>query len=137
MHTFMSTFEHYVMIDIIDSNWSEFIKKLSKIQVFEDLIQLHNSFLDKVLDMTMLGRRETKIAEFIGQMLICIQKFAALVHDNQFQIIESGPMQDVEVLHDQFKDQQQFFMKFVEQLASKGHYQELNIRLQTIKQNNM
>lgn len=70
----------------------------------------------------MLGRRETKISEFIGQILICIQKFAAMVHDLQFGILESGPMQDVEVLNEQFKDQQQFFMKFVEQLASKGHY---------------
>jgi hypothetical protein len=31
MHSFMTTFEQYLMIDAIDSQWQQFIKKLSKI----------------------------------------------------------------------------------------------------------
>ena len=72
MHSFMITFEQYLMIDAIDSQWLLFYKKLIKVQVFEELVQLHNSMLDKILDLTMIGRKETKISEFIQQIFICI-----------------------------------------------------------------
>jgi len=65
MHSFMSTFEEYLMLDAIDAGWQNLKKKLSTIQVFEDLISIHNEFLDKILDKSMLGRKETKIAQFI------------------------------------------------------------------------
>lgn len=66
MHSFVSTFEQYTMIDAIDAGWQAFNKKLRTIQVFEDLISIHNEYLDKILDKSMLGRKETKIAQFIS-----------------------------------------------------------------------
>jgi len=57
--------------------------------VFEDLIKIHNEFLDKILDQSMLGRKETKIAQFIVQILVSIQKFCALVQEYQTSILSS------------------------------------------------
>ena len=54
------------MIDAIDAGWQSFNKRLRSIQVFEDLISIHNEYLDKILDKSMLGRKETKIAQFIS-----------------------------------------------------------------------
>ena len=62
MHNFVSTFEEYLMVDAVDSRWEHLKKKLSSVQVFEDLVQLHNDYLDQILDKSMLARKETKIA---------------------------------------------------------------------------
>ena len=72
MHSFTCTFEQYIMVDAIDAGWQSFRKKLQKVQVFEDLVLTHNQFLDKILDRSMLGRKETKIAQFISQIFVCI-----------------------------------------------------------------
>ena len=66
MHAFMSTFQVYLMIDAIEGGWHSFRKQLSSLQVFEDLVQAHDSFLERILDRSMLGRKETKIAQFIN-----------------------------------------------------------------------
>ena len=58
----MSTFEEYLMIDGIESGWLSLKSQMSSIQIFEDLIKIHNEFLDKILDKSMMGRKETKIA---------------------------------------------------------------------------
>ena len=65
MHNFMSTFEEYLMIDAIEAGWESLKKKMANVQVFEDLSSIHNEYLDKILDKSMLGRKETKIAQFI------------------------------------------------------------------------
>ena len=46
MHNFMSTFEEYLMIDGIESGWQSLKAQMSKIQVFEELIKIHNEYLD-------------------------------------------------------------------------------------------
>lgn len=106
MHGFTCTFEQYIMIDAIDAGWQSFNKRLQSIQVFEDLISIHNEYLDKILDKSMLGRKETKIAQFISQIFICIQKFCSLIQEYQVELLESPTAgQEVETLKNQFKEQ--------------------------------
>jgi hypothetical protein len=79
----------------------------------------------------MLGRKETKIAQFISQIFVGIQKFCSLIHEYQSQILESyTATQDFETLRDQFHEHTRFFKKFVQQLSLKGHYSELHVRLE-------
>ena len=84
----------------------------------------------------MLGRKETKIAQFIAQIFVTNQKFCSLIHEYQSQLLGSyTATQDLEALRDQFKEQTLFFKKFVQQLSLKGHYRELNVRLQVGEKN--
>jgi len=130
MHNFMSTFEEYLMIDAIEAGWEALKKKMASIQVFEELISIHNEYLDKILDKSMLGRKETKIAQFITQVFECIQKYCALVHEYQSAVITSeSAFEEFLTLKEQFVDQTRFFRRFVAQLAVKGHYRELNGRI--------
>lgn len=87
MHNFMSTFEEYLMIDGIESGWLSLKSQMSSIQIFEDLIKIHNEFLDKILDKSMMGRKETKIAQFITQIFINIQKFCCLIQEYGSDIV--------------------------------------------------
>jgi len=54
----------------------------------------------------MLGRKETKISDFISQMLVCIQKFCSLVNDYHVGMLSStSAMEDFEMLRDKFDEQ--------------------------------
>ena len=72
MHNFMSTFEEYLMTDGIEAGWESLKAQMANIQIFEDLIKIHNEYLDKILDKSMMGRKDTKIAQFITHIFVCI-----------------------------------------------------------------
>ena len=106
---------------------------MPEIQVFEDLISMHNEFLDRMLDKSMLGRRETKIANFITQIFITIQKFCSLIREYSTDVVKSQEsLDEFQALKTQFSDQTKFFHKFVGQLSQKGHYRELWGRINNV-----
>jgi len=79
MQAILSSFEEYIKVDAIEALWLGFKSRLAAVQVFEDLMKLHSEFLDKVLDKTLHGRMETKIAQFICKILLSVQKLCASV----------------------------------------------------------
>lgn len=46
MQHFVTMLEQYAMTEVIESLWTTFRESLAHITVFEDLIKLHNDFLD-------------------------------------------------------------------------------------------
>lgn len=46
MQHFVSMLEEYVLMEVISAKWKTFKDALTKIQIFEDIIKLHNEFLD-------------------------------------------------------------------------------------------
>jgi hypothetical protein len=48
MQHFVSVLEQYSLIEVIQSQWTIFKANLSHQTVFEDLIKLHNDFLDAI-----------------------------------------------------------------------------------------
>ena len=44
------------MVAVIQSQWKIFKKQLAQINYFEDLISLHNAYLDTILEKCFLGR---------------------------------------------------------------------------------
>ena len=102
------------MIDAIEAGWQTVKNRMSEIQVFEDLISMHNEFLDRMLDKSMLGRKETKIANFITQIFITIQKFCSLIREYSSDVVKSEePLAEFQSLKNEFSDQTKFFHKFV------------------------
>ena len=56
MQYFLKTIDEYVMVAVIQSQWKIFKKQLAQINYFEDLISLHNAYLDTILEKCFLGR---------------------------------------------------------------------------------
>ena len=105
MHNFMQTLQEYIMIDAIEAGWQIVKNRMSEIQVFEDLILMHNEFLDRMLDKSMLGRKETKIANFITQIFITIQKFCSLIREYSSDLVKSPePLAEYQALKTEFSD---------------------------------
>lgn len=134
----MHTFAEYLLIDTIESAWQWLNKTMQTVQAFEQLHQLHSTdYLDgRILDRSLMGRKESKVAQFMSEILICIQKFVTKVRESAIDMVtgydEEG-WEQVTALADQFQEQSVFFAKFVEQLSNKGFYRELNARLMAQK----
>ena len=69
MHYFVSLIEEYVLYEVIHSQWLHFKKGLASLTLFEELVDLHNSYLDTVLERCFLrgtvndGRGQTDVAQ--------------------------------------------------------------------------
>lgn len=48
MSHFVTALEQYTLIEVIQSQWVVFKSSLGQQTVFEDLIKLHNEFLDSI-----------------------------------------------------------------------------------------
>jgi len=54
MHYFASLLEEYVMFEVIQSEWLHFKKALTSISLFEELVDLHNNYLNAILEKCFL-----------------------------------------------------------------------------------
>jgi hypothetical protein len=54
MHYFASLLEEYVMFEVIQSEWLNFKKALTSISLFEELVDLHNNYLNAILEKCFL-----------------------------------------------------------------------------------
>lgn len=66
------------------------------------------------------------------EIFMCVQRFVAKVKDSAIDMVtghDEDGWDQVTAMADQFEEQSAFFAKFIEQLANKGFYRELNARL--------
>ena len=66
MHYFINRIEEYVQIDVIQSQWTVFKSKLSQLNYFEELVNLHNQYLDRILAKSFLNRPDNRLAITMG-----------------------------------------------------------------------
>lgn len=56
MQYFLRTIDEYVMVAVVQSQWSILKRQLAHVDYFEELIALHNAYLDTVLEKCFLAR---------------------------------------------------------------------------------
>jgi hypothetical protein len=59
-------FEEYVMTEVIEAEFATLKNRLTSIQNFNDLLTIHNSFLDTITDRILLD--STKLLFSLNQM---------------------------------------------------------------------
>ena len=135
MAGFLQSFEEYLCIDVIESAFHWLNQQVKKTTTFEDLVKTHKEYVEtRILDRVMMGRKDTKIAGFLQEILMNIQSFVGKVHE--YGMVEDNSMLAKELLDEikqrveSYEDNSRFFQKFVEQLSQKGYYRSLNVRLQ-------
>ena len=60
MHYFATLIEEYVLVEVIQTQWVYFKNSLENIMLFEELVDLHNNYLDTILDKCFLRGKESK-----------------------------------------------------------------------------
>ena len=54
MQYFVRMFEEYVMTEVIEAEFASLKTKLTEISLFDDLLSMHNRFLDAITDRCLL-----------------------------------------------------------------------------------
>ena len=130
MHYFINTMEEYVMIAVIQAQWTTLKSKLAQINYFEELIALHNQYLDRILDKCFLNRPDNRLQITLNQIFTFVFKLHYLVKQ-----YGAGICRDYQAKHDvsqvslSFRDYSRFLYQIVRNLANKGQFNELFIRL--------
>ena len=96
---------------------------------------MHREYLEtKILDKCMMGRTDSKIANFMTEILKTMQNFVIKV--TEFALADEDLSEVAVEIWDELRqtvedygDRSRFFVKFVEQLATKGYYRELYGRI--------
>lgn len=65
MQHFVSVLEQYTLIEVIQSSWSVFKQSMGQQHAFEDLIKLHNDFLDAVKAQSVDVLQIQKLASIV------------------------------------------------------------------------
>lgn len=57
-----------MLTEVISAKWRIFKDALTKIQVFEDIIKLHNEFLDQIMIKCFIDKKDHKVMGQINNM---------------------------------------------------------------------
>jgi len=61
-------FEEYVMTEVIETEWTSFRKTLTQATLFEEIVTLHNRYLDTIAEKCLLERGSGKLLISLNQM---------------------------------------------------------------------
>ena len=81
MQYFVRMLEEYVMMEVIEAEFSKLKKELAKVNLFEELVALHNQFLDNILEKCMLEKISSKMLICLNQMFRQVLNFAETVRE--------------------------------------------------------
>lgn len=81
MQHFISMMEQYALTEVIEASWKNFKDSLTRIQDFEDLIKLHNDFLDQILVKCFIDKKDHKVMGLISNLYEFVNKLNKLVKE--------------------------------------------------------
>lgn len=89
-------------------------------QTFDELVKAHREYLEtQILDKCMMGRTDSKIANFMTEILKTVQSFVIKV--TEFAILDEDTSQLAADIWDElrqtvmdYEDRSRFFVKFVD-----------------------
>ena len=55
MAHFVQNVHNYILVEVLESAWTEFQQKLDKIQDLDQLIDIQKQFVDDILDRALLS----------------------------------------------------------------------------------
>lgn len=54
MHHFCKNYVYYLVVEVIEPNYYKFTQELKKVKTIEEILDLHNNFLDECLKECLL-----------------------------------------------------------------------------------
>ena len=81
MQHFTQMLEQYALTEVVEGSWQIFKNNLPHQVYFEDLIRLHNEFLDNIIVKFFIDKKDHKIMGQITRMFGFVLQFTKLVKD--------------------------------------------------------
>jgi hypothetical protein len=141
MYYFTSLLEEYVMNEVIQTEWLRFKKALTSISLFEELVDLHNGYLNTILEKCFLRgtvrdgntevyvMHERKLQQTFNLIFNHVFKLNHLIREYGTSICESDALTDLESVAQQFKETSTALYAAVRNMAYKGQHQELFLKM--------
>ena len=119
------------MVAVVQSQWSILKKQMAQIDYFEELITLHNAYLDTILEKCFLARaRDKRLQITLNQIFEFVFKLHFIVRSHGADVCREGQAkQELLNISNSFRDYSRFMYQIVRNLAQKGQFKELFIRL--------
>ncbi|CAG9335595.1 unnamed protein product [Blepharisma stoltei] len=66
---FVNNLMNYLMVEVVEGSWAEFMKSLDSVQDLDQIIEVHNAFLDKLIMKSFLGSETDAILKQLLRLL--------------------------------------------------------------------
>ena len=88
MQHFIDTIDGYVMTEVIQAAWINLKAKLTTLDVFEDLINLHSEYLDYILDKCFISKsKQNRLMTTLDQMFGFVLRLSQNIKEHGVEIL--------------------------------------------------
>ena len=78
---FVGVFHTYIMFDVLERCWLKLVNRLSAVKDMDELITAHDEYLHEILNLTLVGGRNSTLYNLLIQIFECILQFSAAHKD--------------------------------------------------------
>ncbi|CEF97652.1 Gamma tubulin complex protein 3 [Ostreococcus tauri] len=75
MHSFMSNFQYYVMVEVLEVSWADLEEKFAKHSDLDEIIAAHEIFLDSVVQKALLGSKSQLVLQTLYALFEIMMSF--------------------------------------------------------------
>jgi lysyl-tRNA synthetase class I len=141
MYHFIVTLQNYLTNQISDVSWNEFQQQLATAESFEDVIDVHNRYLDAMITRCMLNEPAKPIQVTLDRIFAAVHHFHEQV--DQYLKTEARPTQErnttlvmyIQSTKLEFRQCTKFLFTIVSALSSRGYKYDLTDLLVNLNYN--
>ncbi|KAM3133072.1 hypothetical protein pb186bvf_014789 [Paramecium bursaria] len=113
MQKFVDSYLNFIFYDILETTWQEFINALNLCLTLEQIVATELTYLDKLLETSLIKTDKKNIKESLWKCLHMINKFCMIIDMEQNRgLIEEVDL-DISELTQNFSLQSSYFSKFI------------------------
>jgi len=130
MH-FMRNLHDYVASQVLEISWMEFQENLNKVSCLDDLIMMHEKYLNRALFRCLLNPKAAPVMKVVRDIFASVTKFSGMI-SSRMTGDEKKNWSKIETQYKVFSQYSRYFVKLVNKLATRGyqpHLQDLLLRL--------
>ncbi len=74
---FLTNFQYYMMVEVIEPNWSGLQQKLKHVSTVDEVLSWHSDFLDRCIKNCLIGHHQ--LLKIITKLMECCAQFAEFI----------------------------------------------------------
>ncbi|KAI4300670.1 hypothetical protein L6164_034019 [Bauhinia variegata] len=97
MNHFVSNLQYYIMFEVLEVSWSNFLNEMEIAKDLDDLLAAHEKYLDSIVEKSLLGKRSQSLCKSLSVIFDLILRFRSHadrlyegIHELQTRIMESS-----------------------------------------------
>jgi hypothetical protein len=139
MQHFVSSLQNYVFSQVAEIAWNDFCNKVSQVQTLNELITLHDRYVQNAIHKSMLNEKAQRVMAAVETVFYLIQQLYSQTSDyavfNRALLVDNDFRKSLDDIREQFKRSAKFFFNIVANLRSTTYQHSLNTLSTTLNFN--